>query len=377
MTRQLFTLSALALVGLTLSCAQAPKPADTHDTDVQAIKDIETQWNKDYEAKDADKVIAHYTDDAVLMAPFAASYVGKAAFGPALKQMVAIRSLAQIRSHPGRGRERRGHGIHSGLLHLDHDGLGHEEPATDHGSYATVYKKQADGSWKVVSDIASSAVLRHPPRRNGNDAPVESAGRIYVSRALMPADRNPETMSIPAPQRASSSRSDSQRSRDYATDKTHDLRARREAVVNAHIEAETVTHDVAAALATFHHPRYEVPAVGAIADGGEAVEGLLSLLLGAFPDFWLKRLATYHADDAVIVECKFGGTHRGTWAGAPTGNPMEVQSACILSLRARIWCAVVKLFDGVVTSISGGVVSRMIVQYNSCGVLRCICGNDL
>jgi hypothetical protein len=107
---------------------------------------------------------------------------------------------------------------------------------------------------------------------------------------------------------------------------TSDLRTRREAVVNAHIEAETVTHDVAAALATFHHPRYEVPAVGAIADGGEAVEGLL----GAFPDFWLNRLATYHADDAVIVECKFGGTHRGTWAGiAPTGNQMEVQSACI------------------------------------------------
>ena len=58
--------------------------------------------------------------------------------------------------------------------------------------------------------------------------------------------------------------------------------------------------------------------------------GLLALLLGAFPDFWLKRLATHHADDAVIVECKFGGTHRGTWAGiVPTGNQMEVQSGCI------------------------------------------------
>src|SRR5208337_3963845 len=115
-----------------------------------------------------------------------------------------------------------------------------------------------------------------------------------------------------------------------ATTSNPSLRARREAVVNAHIEAEAVTHDVAAALATFHHPRYEVPAVGAIADGGEAVEGLLTLLLGAFPDFWLKRMALYHADNAVIVECKFGGTHRGTWAGiAPTGNQMEVQSALI------------------------------------------------
>ena len=28
----------------------------------------------------------------------------------------------------------------------------------DHGSYVTVYHKQADGSWKVVSDISTSEV---------------------------------------------------------------------------------------------------------------------------------------------------------------------------------------------------------------------------
>jgi predicted ester cyclase len=65
--------------------------------------------------------------------------------------------------------------------------------------------------------------------------------------------------------------------------------------------------------------------VGAIADGPEAVHGLLSQLLGAFPDFWLKRLAIYHADSAIIVEVQFGGTHRGVWADiAPTGNQMSV-----------------------------------------------------
>jgi predicted ester cyclase len=114
------------------------------------------------------------------------------------------------------------------------------------------------------------------------------------------------------------------------TTSTPSLRARRESVVSAHIEAEAVTNDVAAALATFHHPRYEVPAVGAIADGPEAVQGLLSQLLGAFPDFWLRQLAFHPADDAVIVEVRFGGTHRGVWAGiAPTGNQMEVQSVLI------------------------------------------------
>ena len=121
-----------------------------------------------------------------------------------------------------------------------------------------------------------------------------------------------------------------------ATASTQTVRARREAVVDAHIEAEAVKHDVAAALATFHHPRYEVPAMAAICDGPEAVEGLLTQLLGSFPDFWLERLAVHHADDAVIVECKFGGTHRGAWAGIPpTGKPMEVQSALIFCFEGE------------------------------------------
>ena len=107
------------------------------------------------------------------------------------------------------------------------------------------------------------------------------------------------------------------------------LRARRDAVVDAHVAAE-VEHDVTAALATFHHPRYEVPAMGGVIDGGEAVQGLLATLLTAFPDFWVDRIATRHADDAVIVECRLGGTHRGPWAGIEaTGKQMAVQAACI------------------------------------------------
>jgi|GEM_PF-4648390 hypothetical protein len=42
------------------------------------------------------------------------------------------------------------------------------------------------------------------------------------------------------------------------------LCARREAVVNAHIEAEAVQHDVAATLATFVSPCCDVPALGGV-----------------------------------------------------------------------------------------------------------------
>jgi predicted ester cyclase len=119
-----------------------------------------------------------------------------------------------------------------------------------------------------------------------------------------------------------------------ATTATDTIRARREAIVTAHIEAEAVTHDVAATVATFRHPRYEVPALGAIVDGAEAVNGLVSGLLAAFPDFYLQKTALHHADDAVIVEARFGGTQLGIWTGVePTGKRMEVQSVLIFVFK--------------------------------------------
>jgi predicted ester cyclase len=115
-----------------------------------------------------------------------------------------------------------------------------------------------------------------------------------------------------------------------ATAPTATLRAQREAIVNAHIEAEAVTHSAAATVATFRYPRYEVPALGAVLDGAEAVNGMVTGLLAAFPDFYLHKLALHHADDSVIVEVRFGGTQRGVWAGfQPTERKMEVQAALI------------------------------------------------
>jgi ketosteroid isomerase-like protein len=37
------------------------------------------------------------------------------------------------------------------------------KPMNDHGNYVTTFRKQADGSWKAVADIASSAVAPMPP----------------------------------------------------------------------------------------------------------------------------------------------------------------------------------------------------------------------
>jgi steroid delta-isomerase-like uncharacterized protein len=105
-------------------------------------------------------------------------------------------------------------------------------------------------------------------------------------------------------------------------------RAHRELIVNEHIEAEAIRHDVTATVKTFKHPRYEVPALGVVADGAEAVNGLLGALLTAFPDFHIERTAIHHAEDAVIVECRLKGTQQGEWAGIePSGKKIEVPAA--------------------------------------------------
>ncbi len=121
---------------------------------------------------------------------------------------------------------------------------------------------------------------------------------------------------------------------------TTDIELRREAIVKAHIEAESVTHDVDATVATFRHPRYEVPALATTADGPEAVRGLINALLAAFPDFYVHPSAYHNAEKAVIVECTFGGTQYGTWAGVePTGKHMEVQSVLIFEFEdAELVC---------------------------------------
>lgn len=150
------TALALALAG----CNQAPAPApDTHDADVKAIGDLETQWNKDYEAKDADKVSTYYADDSVLMASGMAAVSGKDAIHAALKHMVTDSALS-LKFHATKVDVAKSGdvGYAQGSYTMTMTDPATKKVMNDHGSYVTVYRKQADGSWKAVSDIATSEV---------------------------------------------------------------------------------------------------------------------------------------------------------------------------------------------------------------------------
>src|ERR1700756_1741082 len=117
------------------------------------------------------------------------------------------------------------------------------------------------------------------------------------------------------------------------------LRERREAIVREHIAAENA-HGISRAIATFHHPRYEVAPFGSVSDGGQAVHDLLAGMFAGFPDFHVDVVRQHYADEAVVCEFVITGTHLGPFAGLPsTGRRIEVPLVGIFDFDGdRLMC---------------------------------------
>lgn len=78
------------------------------------------------------------------------------------------------------------------------------------------------------------------------------------------------------------------------------------------------------AIGFFHRPRYEVVPTGEVYDGADRLGDLMQENVTAFPDFRFDVAELHHADEAIIVEGTFRGTHLGPWRGLPaTGRVVE------------------------------------------------------
>jgi uncharacterized protein (TIGR02246 family) len=153
------TVLALLLAG----CSSTPP--DTREADAKALKDLEAQWNREYASKDAAKVAAHYADDAVLMSPGMPASSGKDAISKTLMEMVSDPALSlKFQSSKVEVSKSGDLGYTQGSYTLTMTDPASKKVISDHGSYVTTYRKQADGSWKAVADIASSEVPPPAPK---------------------------------------------------------------------------------------------------------------------------------------------------------------------------------------------------------------------
>ena len=149
---------SLVLFAFTVACTQAPPP-DTHDADVQALKDTDAAWAKVMAAKDFEKSVSYYADDASVLISNAPAISGKDAIRAAFKPMFDDPSFALTFQASRVEVAKSGDlGYTQGAYTMTLTDPKTKKPFTDKGKYLTTFKKQADGSWKAEADMVSSDV---------------------------------------------------------------------------------------------------------------------------------------------------------------------------------------------------------------------------
>ena len=135
--------AALVLGG----CAQPPPPAppDTRAADEKALRDDEAAWNKDWAAKDLDRIVSHYAEDASLEVPDAPILSKKDDMKAALKMVLADPnwsiSFASDKVEVAKGGDL---AYMQGHYTATNTNAKTRTNVTEKGKYVTVYKKQAD-----------------------------------------------------------------------------------------------------------------------------------------------------------------------------------------------------------------------------------------
>ena len=158
-------LAAFTAVSLaqTKPAAAPAKAAAASDDGSKAIKDTEAAWVKAFASKDAEKITAFYTDDAVFIAN-SPTVTGKAAILAAWKGMVKDPNFSLTFSSTKVEMAKSGELAYSfGTYTLTLSEPKTKKSFTDKGKYLTVFKKQADGSWKAAADVANSDPPPPPP----------------------------------------------------------------------------------------------------------------------------------------------------------------------------------------------------------------------
>ena len=122
----------------------------------QALRDADAQWSAAAGAKDLDKTVSYYSDDANVMPPDTSAATTKEAIRKIWQDLLAspgvVISWKATRVEVAKSGDI---GFVSGTYELSvNDASG--KPVPDHGKYLEVWEKQANGKWKCGADIWNS-----------------------------------------------------------------------------------------------------------------------------------------------------------------------------------------------------------------------------
>ncbi|MEZ0244322.1 MAG: SgcJ/EcaC family oxidoreductase [Sphingomonas sp.] len=120
-----------------------------------AVKAVENELQAAYKAKDAAKIASFYTADADITVPFQAPTRGV----DQEKKLVADLADPAFSLEFNNARTEVSPGgdmaYTRGTYTVTYTNPGNKEVATQAGNYVTVFRKTAEGGWKIVQDIAT------------------------------------------------------------------------------------------------------------------------------------------------------------------------------------------------------------------------------
>jgi ketosteroid isomerase-like protein len=140
----------LAFVGTALT-------AGDKGADEQAVRDADAQWSKAAGTKDVDKTVSFYSDDAIVLPPNEAAVTTKDGIRNLWKGF--LDSLTDINWKTTRVDMAKSGEM--GCL-IGTYAMTMKDGTKDTGKYCEVWKKQADGKWKVTTDMFSSDLPATP-----------------------------------------------------------------------------------------------------------------------------------------------------------------------------------------------------------------------
>lgn len=149
-------LLATAQLGCMRSQPAATAKPDTSAQDEQAIRDTEAAWVKAFATKEPAKAEAFYADDADSMLPDTPIMSGKEAILEGMKPELGDPNFSLVFAPKKVVIAKSGDIAYSqGTFQYTTTDPKTRKRVGQSGNYVEVYKKQADGSWKVEEDIAT------------------------------------------------------------------------------------------------------------------------------------------------------------------------------------------------------------------------------
>lgn len=161
MKRKFVLTLCFILITFAVACQPPGPPApaaapDTRAADESALREWDAQWSKAAGAKDVDKTVSYYSNDALVMPPNAPMTTSKETVRKIWQEMLSAPGFS------GGWKADKVEVAKSGeIAYLSgtyefkwNDAKG--KPVTDRGKFVEIVHKQADGSWKCTVDIWNS-----------------------------------------------------------------------------------------------------------------------------------------------------------------------------------------------------------------------------